>query len=237
MVEHRIPRRHQGELRFGHSDQSKGHGKMISRQMTDEEYQKYFGGDRKVHSKEDYLRLKEEKKTDVQIQKAWGINNATLHGMKKRWGVIGVRVDKKMDNQSTADSVGVANATENKAAEDNSSLRTRVAWLESKVNEERQNNETMAATIDQLMTEKQNWENELDSVSQVASKWKDHAEEVEKQNIQLKRSLRFTENELAETRNKLRSYESISEFTDVKNGNLQEKLTNVERTLSIYLKG
>mgnify|MGYP001252793985 CR=1 FL=1 len=90
------------DLNFGYADQkSPVNSQVVTYKLSDEELQKLrqergWAG----VTKEEYLALKEQGKSDAEVRKAFGIDYNKLYMLKKQWGLIGkFRAGKKVDVQ------------------------------------------------------------------------------------------------------------------------------------------
>lgn len=84
----KVPKSQREDVRFGPRENEPFDQSVTTRQMTDAEYEKYFGG-KDVNTKDEYLKLKDEGKTDKEIRDLWNIHNMTLYKKKQEWGLIG----------------------------------------------------------------------------------------------------------------------------------------------------
>lgn len=80
---------HMGEMRFGRETDAPVNSKVTTRKMTQEEYNKYFGGSDMAITKEAYLKRKDAGQSDRAITEELRITPSAMSYWKRKWGLIG----------------------------------------------------------------------------------------------------------------------------------------------------
>lgn len=98
MVNTKIPRYQREDVRFGTDDRGPVNSEVVTRDMTTEEYDRYFGGENMM-TKEEYIKLKESGQTDKMIRETRKMDHNSLHKLKETWGLIGKFNMNRKDDQ------------------------------------------------------------------------------------------------------------------------------------------